>query len=271
MSPALSFQSFLASNGGKYVRKITQFPHDDGIIYATTNFEIGATDLLHYHDRTHLSFVVSGGVLDKRTHSEAEITAGDLMFFYQGEPHQSIYKRFPATSVNLELKSCFFESNLTDENRLKSALENNPLAKFTMLKIYKELLTQDDFSERSIEMLVLSLIKDKNYPEKISPVWTNKLQEILDDKWNEPVSLKDLSNAVGLHPVTISKLFPKYFSCTFGEYVRRLRIEKSLGMLKNSSVSLTEIAHECGFYDQSHFTRVFKNLTGFLPRAYVKL
>lgn len=271
MNSALSFQSFLASNGGKYARKIRQFPHDSGIIYATTNFEIGATDLPHYHDKTHLSFVLNGGVLDKRKYSENEIVAGELMFFYQGEPHQSIYKGFPTISVNLELKSSFFAANLTDENFLKSAIEKNPYAKFTMLKIYKELLIEDDFSDCSIEMLILSLIKDKSLSEKKTPVWIEKLLEIINDKWNEPISLKDLSVAVDVHPVTISKLFPKYFSCTFGEYLRRLRIEKSLQMLKSSTLSLTEIAYECGFYDQSHFTRVFKHLTGFLPSVYVKL
>lgn len=94
---------------------------------------------------------------------------------------------------------------------------------------------------------------------------------MLNDRWNESPSLKDLSTALGIHPVTIPKLFPKYFSCPFGEYLRRLKIEKSLQMIKKSSASLTEIAYECRFYDQSHFTRVFKNLTGFSPLAYAKL
>jgi AraC family transcriptional regulator len=53
--------------------------------------------------------------------------------------------------------------------------------------------------------------------------------------------------------------------------MRRLKIEKSLYLLKDSSFSLTEIAAECGFSDQSHFIRTFKQLTGFLPNSYKKI
>ncbi|MEW6737177.1 MAG: helix-turn-helix domain-containing protein [Acidobacteriota bacterium] len=42
-------------------------------------------------------------------------------------------------------------------------------------------------------------------------------------------------------------------------------------MIKNSQMSLTEIALHCGFADQSHFTRNFKEITGFLPKEFRKI
>jgi AraC family transcriptional regulator len=122
-------------------------------------------------------------------------------------------------------------------------------------------------------MLLLNLIHANPQIESQSPYprWIEIVTELVHDKWNESLTLKDLSEAAGVHPITISKHFPKYFSCTFGEYMRRLKIEKSLYFLKVSSLSLTEIAADCGFSDQSHFIRTFKQLTGFLPNNYKKI
>lgn len=96
------------------------------------------------------------------------------------------------------------------------------------------------------------------------------LKQLLHDKWNEVLSLQEIAGLVGAHPVTISKNFRKYFHCTLGTYQRRLKIEKSIDLIKNSTLSLSEIAFYCGFTDQSHFIRNFKELTGFLPKDYRK-
>ena len=101
-----------------------------------------------------------------------------------------------------------------------------------------------------------------------SPRWMHRLDELLNEKWNEPVTLKELSVSTETHPVTISKNFRKYFSCTLGEYMRKLKIDRSIPLIKNSNMSLTDIASHCGFADQSHFTRTFLRTTGFLPKEF---
>lgn len=271
MDSALPFHSCLALNQGKHLRELVDLPQAKSVVYVTTIFEIGSTHVLHYHDNSHLSFILNGRVIDKRKNSEIERLSGELMFFHAGERHESIYKIFPAKNITLELKSSFFQENTITEAILKSSAAKNPNAKFIMLKIYKELLMKDDFSDCSIEMLLLNLIDGKNAFKNTRPAWIDNVLELLNDNWNEPLSLKDLANVAHVHPITISKHFPKYVSCTLGEYRRRLKVEKSLGFIKTSKLSLTEIAHKCGFSDQSHFTRTFKQMTGFLPHHYETL
>jgi transcriptional regulator GlxA family with amidase domain len=93
----------------------------------------------------------------------------------------------------------------------------------------------------------------------------------LRDSYAEKLSLRNLSNELNIHPVHLSRGFPKYFRCTFGEYVRKIRVEKSLSLLPNKNLSLTEIAFNCGFADQSHFLRCFKQINGITPSDYRKL
>lgn len=56
---------------------------------------------------------------------------------------------------------------------------------------------------------------------------------------------------------------PKMFS-------RIVRFENAISMLGKRDVKLTEVAFECGYYDQSHFIRDFKEFTGHPPSAYLK-
>jgi len=245
----------------------------EGLIAGAKTFRKQAAAARHYHANLHVNFVLQGGVLDKRKTWETERAAGELMFFHAGEPHETIIELFPTKSINLVIEHKFLQDNLATEAAVNSAVDRNPNAKFIMLKIYKELISEDVFSDCSIKMLLLNLIhaNPETDSKSSSPGWIKTVAEITRDNWNESLTLKDLSEAAGVHPITISKHFPKYFSCTFGEYMRRLKIEKSLYFLKASSFSLIEIAAECGFSDQSHFIRTFKGLTGFLPNNYKKI
>jgi AraC-like DNA-binding protein len=259
---------------GTYSGRVLDLSQADGLLAGATSYQDGDDSALaHFHENPHLSFVLQGGGIEKRGYSEVERSPGQIMFFHAGEPHQSISKLFPAKNINLEIESTFLRENATTESIVNSSIIKNPNAKFIMLKIYKELLAEDNFSACSIKMLLLNLIHTGSgrEPRTDPPAWMNIVSELLNDRWNENLTLNDLAAAARVHPITISKYFPKYFSCTLGEYMRRLKIERSLYLIKASSFSLTEIAFECGFSDQSHFTRTFKNLTGFLPNRYEKL
>jgi len=103
------------------------------------------------------------------------------------------------------------------------------------------------------------------------PPWILQLKTLLLDRWDETPALEELSLILGVHPVTISRYFPLYFNCSLGEYMRKIKIEKAIQMIQTRQMPLTAIAHACGFFDQSHFTRTFKQVTGFLPKQFQQL
>ena len=202
---------------------------------------------------------------------DSKIEISDNLFFYPaGEKHIWTPNAGLSKSVNIEIGSNFFKAFNSNEARIGKALEKNPDAKFLILKMRRELLSFDQSSECCIQTLLLELV---NLPASIcgsAPQWVRKVTELIHDEWQKNFSLDSLSQTAGVHPVTISKYFRKYFSCTLGEYLRKLKIEKSLSLIKNTTRSLTDIALSCGFSDQSHFTRTFKQLMGFLPNEFRK-
>lgn len=270
MQQALSNQSFYALNRGKHLSEIYVLPKKEATIYVSTHSELGESDLLHYHDEPHLTFILNGGVVDRRKCFENELFSGELMFFHAGEPHQTISKTFPTKYISLQFQSDFFRRNSDIEQKIKSSLKKTPNAKFSMLKIYSELFFNDEFSQSSIEMLTLNLFAESD-ENKCFPAWLKQIVEYLNDNWNQEISLEELANVVNVHPKTISKYFPRFFNCTLGEYRRKIKIEKSLSLIKTHKKSLTDVAYDCGFYDQSHFISTFKQLTGFRPKQFQKL
>ncbi|WP_113663392.1 chromate resistance protein ChrB domain-containing protein [Pedobacter nanyangensis] len=105
------------------------------------------------------------------------------------------------------------------------------------------------------------------------PSWAIELKTIIQDQidTNLALSLADVSNELNVNSAYLSREFSKYFdNLSFGEYIRKLRIEKAIVFMETSDYSLSEIAYLTGFSDQSHFTRIFRQETGLRPSEYRK-
>jgi AraC family transcriptional regulator len=258
---------------GTYTGRLDKSICDGNIFACMTFYEDEAKHkTMHYHENPHISLVLNGGCIVKKREATYELLPGQSTFNKAGEYHQ-FTNVLPSLIVNLEIEEDFLLCHGLSQNIYDELLHHNPDTRFMMLNVGKELNAADTFSVASIQMLLLGLIKTTKSQRKKEayPDWLNTINAILQDCWNEPLTLQDLAIAAGVHPVTISKNFPKYFSCTLGAYMRKLKIEKALILIKSTKKSLTEIAFDCGFADQSHFTRTFKQLTGYLPHDYKRL
>ncbi|MEV4887402.1 chromate resistance protein [Chitinophaga ginsengisegetis] len=131
--------------------------------------------------------------------------------------------------------------------------------------------TQQPFENQLLDIFNKFLQREKD--TKKIPAWAKELKEIIQDQidTNLNLSLKGLSETLQVHPAYLSREFSKYFdNLSFGDYIRKLRIDKAIQLLSSTNHSLTEIAYLTGFSDQSHFTRIFRIHTGKSPSAYKK-
>jgi AraC family transcriptional regulator len=242
-------------------------------IRVSTRFGAANDQGKHEHEHANLVFILDGGCAEKRQHYTYERKAADLAFLHAGEAHETIFAKMPTRYISLDIKPEAFTENDLTESGILNTIRKCPDAKFLVLKMYRELLHNDDLTTDSVKMLFsefASLSRDMA-TKKITPAWVVTVHELLNDRWNETVTLKDLSQAAGVNPITISKHFPTYFACTLGSYLRKLRIERSLSLIKNKGTSLTQTAYACNFSDQSHFIRNFRAYTLLSPKQYEKL
>lgn len=144
------------------------------------------------------------------------------------------------------------------------------------LYTWAKLLQNEKHTQNPFESTLLDVYKKflrEKKQGKATPEWAKELKEIIQDQidTNLTLSLKEISESLNVHPTYLSREFSKYFdNLSFGDYIRKLRIEKSLQLLNDPKYSLAEIAYLTGFSDQSHFNRTFKLHTGQNPSVYRK-
>ncbi len=160
--------------------------------------------------------------------------------------------------------------NITDDQELL----RRGMMIYDALYSWAKHLQSEKHTQNPIEHLLLNVYKKflKRKSGKI-PEWAKELKGIIQDQidTNLTLSLKEVSQSLHVHPAYLSREFSKYFDdLTFGDYIRKLRIEKAIHLLNDQKYSLSEIAYLTGFSDQSHFTRIFKKVTGKNPSAYRK-
>lgn len=81
----------------------------------------------------------------------------------------------------------------------------------------------------------------------------------------------NIENAASRHGITsryLQKIFLQHTGLTPKLYSKINRFQNSLRLIAKKDASLTSIAYECGYFDQSHFIREFKSFTGTVPSAY---
>ncbi|NML40770.1 helix-turn-helix transcriptional regulator [Chitinophaga sp. G-6-1-13] len=260
MMEQLSSGTFLGKNKINY--------HLSGIILSETVYHAAVSEDWHHHANPHCSLVLEGGNLEHRRFSQQEVLPGKLVRYAAGEEHRNLLTLHPSRNLNLEVEPAFWRAYGLPESSWDSLPEH--ALQLAILNLYKEctLLPGHDTLAHAI------LLQHWGAPVKAgkgTPAWVAQLQQLLHDRWDAPLSLHLLAEEIGIHPVTLSKYFPVYFHGTMAEYLRKIKVGKSLALVRDKKQSLTAIALQCGFFDQSHFIRNFKQYTGYLPGAFRKL
>ncbi len=86
--------------------------------------------------------------------------------------------------------------------------------------------------------------------------------------YGEPIAVADIARRAHLSESQLQREFRRLFGMSLGAYLLRVRLIMSRRRLEASSDPVGRIALECGFYDQSHFTRAFRAETGLRPLEY---
>ncbi|WP_298775546.1 AraC family transcriptional regulator [uncultured Shewanella sp.] len=95
------------------------------------------------------------------------------------------------------------------------------------------------------------------------------VKQFLDDQPKVDVSLVELANLVNLSPCYLLRQFQRHFGLPPHTYQIQLRLRLAKQLIRMGD-SLLNVALECGFHDQSHFSRHFKKTLGVTPGNFAK-
>jgi AraC-like DNA-binding protein len=97
-----------------------------------------------------------------------------------------------------------------------------------------------------------------------------KALDLVLNRYSEALTVGQLARAAHLSISQLQREFMRLLGQTPSEYITRVRVLLARRTLERSDTAVGRIALDLGFYDQSHFTRVFRRQTGLTPLAYRK-
>jgi AraC family transcriptional regulator len=253
-----------ASSYGEIVRS-RQVP---GFILTETAYHPGHRTPCHAHELGYFYTVLEGSYTETVGQKTCEPMPLALAFRPGGEAHVHscgdaggrCFNIYPVSSERFS--DCLRNLGATDIH--------GSLVPWLLTRLYREFRRTDGAAPLAVEGLSLELLAEvargpASAAERRPPRWLSQARELVHARFDENLTLSEIAEAVGVHPVYLARVFREQCGCTIGEYTRRLRIELACRQLATTETPLVAIALDAGFTDQSHFTKTFKRLVGVTP------
>ena len=102
----------------------------------------------------------------------------------------------------------------------------------------------------------------------LAPWRAKRLMAYIDDNLDQTISIEMLAGLVRLSCGHLSRAFRSTFGVSPHAMVMRRRVERAQGLMLRTRDSLSQIALSCGFADQAHFSRLFRQIVGATPNSW---
>ncbi|HSC53379.1 MAG TPA: chromate resistance protein ChrB domain-containing protein [Phnomibacter sp.] len=228
-------------------------------------FDIPGVEYTHYNDQCTFDYIINKHAIK----DPAVLLMAGIVRGADTDRHE-----IAKEAAGLLAISSGLAYNITDDHQLleKGFLIYDALYSWAT-HLHKQKHLQNSPFENLLHEVYTKFLKEKKTNQQKIPAWVKDLKGMIQDQIDTQFTfnLKKISSDLELNPSYVSREFSKYFEdLNFGDYIRKIRIDKAIQLIQTSAYSLTEIAYLTGFSDQSHFTRIFKQHTGKNPSAYRK-
>ncbi|MBK1792392.1 helix-turn-helix transcriptional regulator [Persicirhabdus sediminis] len=96
----------------------------------------------------------------------------------------------------------------------------------------------------------------------------NDINRLLMERAGKVTLLTDFAEALSMSESRLRAVFREQAGVSLGEYLRNYRLNRAMGMLRNSQLPIAEVADLCGYGSLQAFSRAFSNSVGQSPMAY---
>ena len=158
----------------------------------------------------------------------------------------------------------------------------DPLLRQIVLAIYQESIQSTPPNRLYLESLqntaLLHLLRHHCHLEVVEPNLHNgltslqlqKIIEYVNANLSQDLKLAELAKVINVSPPYFGRLFKQSMDISPHQYVLQCRIKKAKTLLAQGKLPVKQIVQTIGFYDQSHFSRVFRKYVGVTPKQYQK-
>ncbi len=264
------------------------------------NYERGSF-LWHWHPEIELTLFTEGEMIYQVNNQSYHIKAGDGLFCNSNALHagymvennnchyisitfhprmvygydgSSLYQNYVKPIIKSQsLGSYLFHENVKWENNILLLMkeiyelyfQKNPLYEFKIQKNLTEIWIS--FYDNYVLKERVDL-KDASTNRDVDRLRT--ILTYLEENYADKITLEDIADKIGLCKAECCRFFKRMMNKSLFDYILYYRIERSLPLLTQKNLSITEIAEQTGFSSSSYYARVFKEQLGYSPTEYRK-
>lgn len=258
------------------------------------NFNSSTRDMpmFHRHDYYEIYYLFSGKVRYLIDDNLFDISTGDIVLINKNKLHMTkkpdtlygenikIYindNTIDSLGTNSEkFKDCFNFIHINVPNSKKKHIEE------IFKKIRKEYKNKDIFSSQYVTNLVYEILTNIyrmifiDNEDSFIDSFNTQSNEIniairyVYNNYSEKLTLSEVAKIVNMNPSYFSRCFKKNTGIGLMDYVNNIRIKNAVSLISDTNMSLTEIAHACGYSNQSYFCRQFQKIIGCSASKYKK-
>ncbi len=257
------------------------------------------TEVKHAHDFNELVLITSGTAMHWLNDDEFPVAAGDI-FLLQGRQDHFFHERDRLEMINImydpnqiELPEnrllkmpgyCalfLLEPVFRKQHRFSSRLHLERLSLSRAERIALEMVHEVDQRDDGFESALLGKLIDlivflsRSYQKSESTnsaalLRVGKVISSMEQDCAHDWKLEDFIEMSRLSRSHFIRTFAKATQLSPFEYLIQLRLQRAMQLLRNSRLTISQIAFEVGFNDSNYFTRQFKKRKGASPLAYRK-
>lgn len=239
----------------------------NGIVYE--NFEFWAPN---FHNSFEFYYIMEGNLSAKVNASVTELNTGDCFLIAPNMPH-SLHKNGNNKFFVGVFSADFVPAFAKNEMRV-------PFIKFRIdgitLSYLKEIMfhtvTPDMFQLKSCLYAICNYVANHEENSISSPVINDdfviKTNDYISKNLSFNFTRREIADYLNYEEHYFSNLFTLNFRVNFKTYVNTLRLASACNLLKETDMTITDIAYKCGFNGIRNFNTLFKNHMGKTPTQY---
>ena len=233
------------------------------------------------HPMLELTYVDQGSLHSVADGQDLLLEQGDVVIYTANQWHM----QYADIGVAPRFVTISFELSGEDLDCLKNRKLKAPQQAVTVLQqMLQEQDRSDGFSSDMIiallGQLLLILLRHANTPSQQRLKTSNNLhsenriirraQQYISSHLRDKLSVPLVAQMVDVSPSYLTALFHKNLQISPAEYIRRLKLQESKQMIRENSMTFTEIAEALQYSTVHHFSRQFKEKFGITPTEYAK-
>lgn len=233
-----------------------------GIQIAEVAVPAGLRLARHAHSSGQLVCVLAGNYAETWRRGELRLRPGSVLFRPPGEEHENAFDRDGVLALVISYPR--ERVSALGASRPPAELPTLPLLLRHQVRL--ELDRDDPAACHALEGLALILLSRVERAQQCeAPAWLPDALAYIQQHFHQPISLTSVAGALGLHRALLAAAFRRHCGRSVGQAIRDARLCRAIDRIRSSNLPLSELAIECGFFDQAHLGRVTKRVTGHTP------